>query len=368
MNTIGLTQVGGILVRSVRLPAHHPWTPLPDHPAFAPLARAATVVALDLETTGLSATGCVAFLIGLAVPVSESEVLVHQLLLPDYPAEDELLTKLEGLLASFAPPVAIVTFNGDRFDLPFLSARAILHRRRLRFPDRLDVLSIARRLYKPLAGSCRLTHLEEIRLDIHRQDDLPGALVPAVYFDYLRHQRLATLEPVLRHNALDVASTLALLQAAASDLTAPPSSDHLPAEVWLGRAAVDEWLGDRPAVEGSLRRALALATTKTVRLSAEDRLVNVYKRAGDWQAAEILLSDLCGGGFAELRHLIAWAKILEHGRKDFLKAWEVTSRALAQTEAKARLGMAAPPLASQSLKHRLARLELKLRRAARPTG
>lgn len=44
-----------------------------------------------------------------------------------------------------------------------------------------------------------------------RTDDLPGALVPERYFQFLKCGDMALLEDVLRHNAQDIRSLAALL-------------------------------------------------------------------------------------------------------------------------------------------------------------
>ena len=55
----------------------------------------------------------------------------------------------------------------------------------------LDLLYGARRLWRLRYDSCRLVDLENQVLGVERQGDLPGALIPYVYFEYL-HTKQAT--------------------------------------------------------------------------------------------------------------------------------------------------------------------------------
>jgi uncharacterized protein YprB with RNaseH-like and TPR domain len=54
--------------------------------------------------------------------------------------------------------------------------------------EHLDLLFGARRLWNLRFDSCRLVDLESQILGVERQGDLPGELIPYVYFEYLRTQ------------------------------------------------------------------------------------------------------------------------------------------------------------------------------------
>ncbi len=54
--------------------------------------------------------------------------------------------------------------------------------------------------------------LENQILGVERQGDLPGELIPYVYFEYVRTQEIFRLMPVFHHNAIDIL-TLACLTA-----------------------------------------------------------------------------------------------------------------------------------------------------------
>ncbi len=174
------------------------------------------VCCFDTETTGLSGgAGTVAFLVGWA-ELKESgndtpEVAIHQWFLRDLPGEPDLVRCLD---AEFRKVRCLVSFNGASFDLPLLKTRWTMNG--IPFPGLVhrDNLPVSRRLWKRLLDSCRLSRLEESVLGVHRQDDVPGSLVPALWFSYLRNDAPADfvtpLEGVLRHHAQDVYSLLCL--------------------------------------------------------------------------------------------------------------------------------------------------------------
>jgi len=59
----------------------------------------------------------------------------------------------------------------------------------------LDLLHGARRLWKLRFDSCRLVDLENQILGVEREGDLPGEMIPYVYFEYLRTQQAFRVVP-----------------------------------------------------------------------------------------------------------------------------------------------------------------------------
>ena len=74
----------------------------------------------------------------------------------------------------------------------------------------LDLLFGARRLWKLRLESCRLVDLENRILGVERQGDLPGEMIPYVYFEFLRSQKAFQLVPIFHHNAIDILSLACL--------------------------------------------------------------------------------------------------------------------------------------------------------------
>jgi len=176
------------------------------------------LVLLDTETTGLgTAAGTLAFLVGVGWWDGAS-LEVRQLWLPDHAAEPALLDALEALL----PPVAcLVTYNGRTFDWPLLVARYRLHRRAPpALGGHLDLLPLARQLWRHRLADARLVSVEAGVAGLQRHEDLPGALVPERYFAYLRGGTMRPLRAIGHHNREDVVTMGRLLQVLARELAA----------------------------------------------------------------------------------------------------------------------------------------------------
>ncbi|HEY0095342.1 MAG TPA: ribonuclease H-like domain-containing protein, partial [Archangium sp.] len=164
---------------------------------------------LDTETTGLAGgTGTVPFLVGLAWFEGRS-LRVHQLFLRRLGEEAPLLRELAARMAQAS---CLVTFNGKSFDWPLLRTRFVLNRVAppAELPH-LDLLHCARRVFKHRGSGTRLVHLEEQVLGFHRVGDVDGALIPELYFRFLRGGEGSALTPVLEHNVNDLLLLAALL-------------------------------------------------------------------------------------------------------------------------------------------------------------
>lgn len=163
------------------------------------------VLFLDTETTGLSGgVGTIAFQVGLGY-FAPAGFVVEQFLMRDYPDEEAMLDLLAARMKRFS---VLCTFNGKTFDVPLLKTRFLMHRIR---DDGIpichaDVLFPARRLWKLRLKQCNLGTLETALLGVEREDDLPGALVPQTYFQYLKDRNFTPLVGILDHNRQDIVS------------------------------------------------------------------------------------------------------------------------------------------------------------------
>ncbi len=177
--------------------------------AFSPFEESfelplSSMVFVDTETTGLGGSGAVAFLIG-AGRVTNHGFEVLQYLIPDYSDEAAMLEDFHQNLSTGS---TIVSFNGASFDLPVLQDRMIINRvaRKLDYEYHLDLLHSARRLFKRRLQDCTLTNLERQLFSFYRTADIPGYLVPSVYFEWLSAQELSQMKAVLEHNRFDIVS------------------------------------------------------------------------------------------------------------------------------------------------------------------
>ena len=166
---------------------------------------------LDTETTGLAGgAGTYAFLIGVG-RISPEGFRVRQFFMREFGEEASLLAALSAHLKQFD---VLVTYNGRTYDQPLLETRYRMMRARPPFAGlgHLDLLHGARRLWKLRFDSCRLVDLENQILGVEREGDLPGELIPYVYFEYLRNREIGRLLPIFHHNQVDIL-TLACLTA-----------------------------------------------------------------------------------------------------------------------------------------------------------
>ncbi len=303
---------------------------------------------LDTETTGLAGgTGTYAFLVGVGFFEADRFVLVQHFM-RDLDEEPALLCALHALLADFD---GVVTYNGRGFDLPLLETRFVLARRP--WPDhlcQLDLLISARRLWAGWLPDCRLPTVEARVLGLDRVDDVPGALIPTLYFQYLRSRRPEALGPVFEHNRLDVLSLVTLTGWVARALADPDRLRLAPEEyVGLGRL----WEGaDEARGATYYREALARGLRPPHRERLLLRLARRAKRQAEWPEACALWEAAIGDGAGfDVRPWEELAKYYEHRGRDFAAAHRVAARALARAQAEGASGMARAALA-----HRLARL------------
>lgn len=177
-------------------------------------------VLLDLETTGLlGQAGALVCVVGAAWHVAPDRMRVEQWSLHRASAEAAMLADLDAALRErVGPRSAFVTFNGSSFDLPLLRRRMVRHGiyaptdDPLRAPH-VDLLPLARRLWRDRGPDCRLGTLELRYLQLDRVGDVSGAEVVELLWRWLETNDADTAEDlarVQRHNLIDVLSMAAL--------------------------------------------------------------------------------------------------------------------------------------------------------------
>ncbi len=310
---------------------------------------------LDTETTGLAGgTGTYAFLVGVGF-FDGDHFEVRQLFMRDLDEEPALLTALEEIFQRFD---GFVTYNGSGFDLPLLETRFVLGRRR--FPGtvfHVDLLGPARRLWSDRLADCRLGTVEQHALRFTRDDDLPGALIPTVYFEYLRRKRPDELPRVFEHNRHDILSLAALTGWVADAVVRAPVPELEPeALAGLGR------LLELTEPERSLacyRMALDSGLPTPFRERLLLRLAQGEKRRARWDEARALWEaaaraprDFDPRPWEEI------AKVHEHRQRDLPAARRVVEEAL---ELARRHRASERVLAA--FEHRLERLARRLERS-----
>jgi len=245
-----------------------------------------------------------------------------------------------------------VTFNGSTFDLPLLETRFIMTRRR--WPatlPHLDLLRPARRVWNTHLTDCRLATLEREVVGVVREDDIAGALIPTLYFDFLRSRRAGPLGRVLAHNRDDVLTLVGLLGWFGKALT---TREELTAGELGGLGRLWEPVDVDRALEcyrAALAAGLSGGPAQVVRL----QLARWEKRFARWDAACSLWEEAARDVGFDPRPWEELAKFHEHRRRDFVAARSFVQGALSLAEA-----TGAPVRTVDAFTHRLGRLERRL--------
>jgi uncharacterized protein len=285
---------------------------------------------LDTETSGLSGgTGTYAFLVGVARFMDDRFVL-QQFFMRD-PAEEPAL--LEGISSFLAPCQALVTFNGKAFDAPLLTTRFKLHYIPVPYQDysHLDLLPLARRLWRDRLESRALKYLEEHVLGLKRSsEEVPGYEIPWLYFDFLRTGDARPLGGVFYHNAMDVV-TMAALLAHMNDMLQNPYDgkvQHGLDFVALGKLFED--LGHWDEAARLFERGLESQLNEADFGLAVKRLSILQKKRGDIGEAIRLWETAAAQG--HLYAFIELAKHYEHKERDVKSALKWTKSAMKRVE------------------------------------
>ncbi len=333
-----------------------------------PLARDASLqsmdfksaIFLDTETTGLAGgTGTYVFLVGIGYFEGDA-FRIRQFFMRDYDDEPAMLSELARLLGCFT---ALVSFNGRAFDWPLLETRFTLARWPLPLRDapHLDLLQLARRLWRVRLPSCALSSLEEHILGVQRSgQDVPGWMVPEIYFQYLRDGDPRPLQKVFYHNAQDVLS-LVTLSAYLAQIGDDPFNGCLTHGAdFYSLAKFFEAAGDSEAAVRAYERALICPLSEGVQRATVARLSLLYKRLGQQDKAASLWRSALGDG--QLYPYIELAKYYEHSCKEYVEAESLVCEALALVRSAQDLSDRQQLLGE--LEHRLQRVRRKMAKAA----
>jgi len=209
---------------------------------------------LDIEATGLShGAGTLAFLIGMSF--WKDDGLWLEQIFVDSPSNE--MACLSAFLKRLDAFPYLVSFNGKSYDLSVLQTRLVLNRllseeqSNIKLRPHLDLLHTARQAYRDVFENTRLQTLERevLKLDPSiRADDVPGSLVPALYFHFLQTGLVSPLDGVLKHNHTDTTSLVSLTDHLLELLRPGWENIHPQILYNLGRTALRRKLYDRAVV------------------------------------------------------------------------------------------------------------------------
>ena len=303
-------------------------------------------VFLDTETTGLSGgAGTFIFLIGLGY-FTENQFCVRQYFMRDYDEEQALLSALNELLLKFE---SVITYNGKSFDLPLMETRFIMSgmEMNLKNPAHLDLLYPVRRLWKRRLENCSLSTVERDILGVYRENDVPGYLVPEIYFRYLRTGDARDIKGVFEHNLQDILSLVVLTAKINDFFREPLNNNFYPLDIFSLGKIYDK---RKEYIKSSFYYNEALKSNLPGEefLEALKLISFTYKRLEKWEEAEKVWKETIN----KSREFIYYpyeelAKYYEHHLKDYKKAEEVVDEAL---------GMVENVFLREKLEHRLNRI------------
>ena len=289
---------------------------------------------LDTETTGLAGgSGTCAFLIGVG-RVTPEGFRVRQFFMRDYGEEPSLLWALAEHLAGFD---VLVTYNGKTYDQPLLETRYRMARAPTPFARlaHLDLLHGARRLWKLRLETCRLVDLENRILGVEREGDLPGEMIPYVYFEYLRTQQAWKVVPIFHHNAVDLLTTACLTGIVPFAFREPGAARFVHGADLVGLARWFAHAGEREQALGLMRRAIDLGLPDALLFRTMWDVAAIEKRLGREAESLALLRDLAASpNQYRMQAFEALAKHYEHRERSYALALEMVrgARAIADSE------------------------------------
>jgi uncharacterized protein len=301
-----------------------------------PASRPEEWAFLDTETTGLaggsaaSGSSSCAFLVGVG-RITREGFRVRQFFMRHHGEEASLLDAVARHLETFR---VMITYNGRAFDQPLLEARYRWNRAAPPFArmQHLDLLHGARRLWKLRFESCRLVDLESQVLGVEREGDIPGALIPYVYFEYQRTRLVERLLPVFEHNAIDILSLACLTGIVPAAFQDPVSATLRHGCEMTGLARWLHAAGDLEGARALMRRAIETRgdahLPDQLLFHALWDLAQLERKLDARDAALEIWQDLASGSSPfRVRAIEELAKHYEHRAKDRQRALEWTRAA-----------------------------------------
>ncbi|PKG24085.1 ribonuclease H-like domain-containing protein [Niallia nealsonii] len=300
------------------------------HPLSAKGHQSSNLFFFDTETTGLGGgAGNTIFILGYAQIIGE-EVVLKQHILP-YPAGEVPLFK------SFLENVdytTLVTYNGKAFDWPQVKTRHMFVKEHVpKLPEfgHFDLYHAARRMWKHRLERTKLSIVEEEVLGVVRKDDIPGFLAPMIYFDFVERKNPEGMLGILKHNEVDILSLITLYTHLSYQLLKKDKGMSAKEILEVGR-----WyssLGENNAAKKTFENMDE--TNKEEVLQAKFILAAQEKKAKKLQSAIFLWQYIIDHYTVKtnikmvVETYTELAKVTEHKNKNYLKALQMTNRAMA---------------------------------------
>ncbi len=281
------------------------------------------LIFFDTETTGLSGgTGTMIFLIGIGHFIDDGFQII-QFFLNSPENELALLNQLSNFIG---PYQMLISYNGSSFDLPLLRTRYRLNgiESPISKKQHLDLLHLSRKIWRLRLQSCKLRDIEVELLSFKRdEEEVPGWMVPQIYFDYLFTGDARPLKGVFYHNSMDVLSLGSLLLLITNVLNKPENQSNIDALDLLSIANFFENIG---LIDESIN-LYKVCMDNRLPIQIKTKFIHKYgllcKKMGQIDNA-LELWMLSGS----IPSLIEIEKHLEHSKKDYQEALKWTERGI----------------------------------------
>ncbi len=283
-------------------------------------------VFIDLETTGLAGgTGTFAFLVGIG-HIELDHFVVRQYLLPDFQYEWLLLKQVENVLSGAE---FLVSFNGKSFDVPLLKNRFVLNRMETGVDDliHIDILHPARRLWSRRLASCDLVNLEFSILGEERIHDIPGELIPQIFFEYIRKRQAVLMRDVLEHNYYDIAHMMLLTLEIGRQAADPIANCRFEEDLF----SIARYYYRSGYFEKSLplfEHLYQSAGNEQLKKESLFMLSMIHKKSGNLESSRQLFHLLLNAQKDHAAAIEELAKYYEHHEKNYQSAVELIDRSL----------------------------------------
>ncbi len=282
---------------------------------------------LDIETTGLVGSGTLSFLTGFG-RWRNSRFEVMQYFLSDREKEPAMLEHMADVTNRDS---VLVTFNGSSFDIPILTGRFILNglspeKSYKSILAHIDLFSLVRKFGKHPVYGLSLKESVARFIGTRRSDDIPGHLIPALYFIYEQDRDIAVLEQVFAHNRMDVIDMVGLLRILGEVcLSGPDVCDDPFTLAGVGKFHLQK--GDVDRARRYMQASYYGFDKRGIRSKAGyanmRRLAEVMRKEGNWDDAAHIWEGLIREGQA-IPHDYLWlARYHEVYGNDIAKALDI---------------------------------------------
>jgi len=278
----------------------------------------------DLETTGLAGgTGTYPFLMGFGT-FEEHGIRIYQYLLPEFGRE---ISAYIDLMKIWTEKSTLLSYNGKSFDYPLLRNRLILNRMDNPFVEyrHLDLLHLARRLWKSVLPSCSLGTVEKRIFNFNRWRDIEGSQIPQAYFAFLQTSDTSDIKRIIDHNQLDIVSLARLLfyldQIENSEL-----NSNFPDREKISMFNIAVNISDLSRIEPIIN-SFASENKKIPNKSLKSYSI-LLKRKDKWQKAIEIWQKFIENGDEIMFSCEELAKYYEHREKNIERAINYTKRAI----------------------------------------